>query len=168
MTIYKLLTQIIKAITHSDVNIEEHSGYSITSYKITAPRTEYGKICGARGKMIQAIKHIFEYSLSRAINEPLKVSLYEPQDGFMGHRHEEPDPNKYDPEKVTDLALDLLSFFNKVSSSWDRDDVGFYNYKFKVSHQLIDEHFIDAFNVLFNGVSKAQGCPATYEFDLNG
>ena len=163
MTIYKVLSDLIHMLTCTDTNLEESDSFNITSFKITAPRSEYGKICGARGKMIRGIKHLFEYAISRAIGEPLKVTLLEPHTGFMG-APTETEPSLYDPNKVQELCLDILSLMSEVQVEWDMDDTGRYIYTIDMEHEMIDEAFIEAFNVVLKGASKANGCSATFVF----
>ena len=152
----ELLETAIHGLTKDSVEIEEVDSQSSTLIKITAPRSEYGKICGARGKMINSIKHIWEFILSRAIGKPLRVTLLEPSGGYRSERMKNPSPDSFNAEYIQNYALDLISMFSAVQVGWEKDEFNRYKYTIQLESHLKSDTK-ECLQTLLSAMAKAKG-----------
>lgn len=69
----KLLEHIVDSIfDNKDITVSEEENEGITTFTITAPQEEIGKIIGKKGKIINAIKQVIKI---QAIKEDKKIEL---------------------------------------------------------------------------------------------
>ena len=84
----EILAESIEMLTNGKFQVFSSKESGAISLQIIVDRSEYGKICGSKGKMIRAIKHIWEVCLARGLEVPIRVSLKEPRTGFAEGRNE--------------------------------------------------------------------------------
>ena len=160
----ELLEECIFGLTEGEFSIHMKKDPRCTVFEIEVDRSEYGKICGAKGKMIRAIKFIWEACISRKIQKPVRVVLKEPLNGFSKGRQ----PNVPSEKFNQDWFHGLLEYVVDASAGGtvkrieSESDLGSSSIrKWMISNastSKINPHdYESSIDNIFAGIAKANG-----------
>lgn len=153
----RVLKLIISKPEEATIRTEE-TGDGSLGLQIIVSRPDYGKVCGSKGATIRAIKHLWEYCIARGCNQPIRVSLLEPQEGFAGIRGKLVSSENFDTAEFAATILDIISFVCDVDL---KHEVLAGVHKFDIHMTDKPDHigveFYDSFNSVFNAAAKANG-----------
>ena len=167
----EILAESIEMLTNGKFEVFSSKESGAISLQIIVDRSEYGKICGSKGKMIRAIKHIWEVCLARGLEVPIRVSLKEPSTGFAEGRNAEVSPDKFNADDFCELKEEMISLMCDVEVDYEKLSSGaVYTHKFFISMddppEYLGNEFKESFNILFHAMGKANG--GYIKFDFNG
>ena len=165
----EILAETIDMLTSGKFEIKttDHGGSVI--HQILVDRSEYGKVCGSKGEMIRAIKHLWEVCVSRGQETPIRVTLKEPTDGYAKGRSDTVPAENFDVLDFMELIEDVLNLIcetevnvddseNRQSLSWDaRSKINKIKIEMEDPPDYIKEEFYESCNVLFFAMAKANG-----------
>ena len=163
-TLDRLLKLLISKPEEASIQTDETGDGSI-GLQIIVTRPDYGKVCGSKGATIRAIKHIWEYCIARGCNQPIRVTLLEPQAGFAGIRGGIVSSENFDTHEFTATILDVVSFFCDVEVN-EELKAGVHRFDIYMTDkpEHIGVEFYDSFKSVFNAAEKANGglCECTF------
>ena len=165
----EILAEAVDMLTSGKFEILTSDDGGAVSHQILVDRSEYGKVCGSKGKMIRAIKHIWEVCIARGIEKPIRVNLREPNSGFAVGRSADVPSDKFNEEDFAELIEEIISIICDVSVDYEKLNGGslhthvFYVEMYDPPEYLGDE-FKEAFIVLFHAMAKANGGYIEFKF----
>ena len=159
------LKEIVDLLINGECEIRSTTVNECIVHYIIVERGQYGKVCGSRGKMIKALKHLWEVCISRGINCPIRINLQEPSHGFASGRSAEVSPEKFDPdvyEKLIRLTInDLCNLDCDISrkQAGDKKDNSLHIFDLKIANppNYLSDEFYDSFTSIFFAIAKANG-----------
>jgi len=166
----EILAEAMGMLTNGKFEIFSTEDRGAISHQIIVERSEYGKVCGSKGKMIRAIKHIWEVCLARGTDVPIRVNLREPNKGFAEGRSAEVSADNFDEEDFAELIEEVVSLVCDVNVNYEKLNNG-HNYTHVFFIELDDppkylgDEFKEAFNILFHAMAKANGGYIKFNFD---
>ena len=163
----EILAEVVDMLTDGNFSVSTSNSGNAIVHQINIDRSEYGKVCGSKGKMIRAIKHIWEICISRSQEVPIRVTLMEPTDGYAQGRSADVPSENFDPDDFGELMEDVISLACKSKISYSEMNKSFcYNVCIEEPPHYISSDFYDSVNVLFHAMAKANG--GKVEFKFNG
>lgn len=173
----EILAETIDMLTSGKFEVKTFTQGEAQVHQIMVDRSEYGKICGSKGKMIRAIKYIWEVCISRNEEVPIRVNLKEPIDGYSKGRSAEVPSELFDLNDFLELIEDIMDLVGQIeveiddsetrqSLEWDaRNKI----YKLKIyvedPPKYLKSEFEEACQVLFFAMAKANGGLVDIIFD---
>lgn len=167
----EILAEAMGMLTNGRFEIFTTNDHGSINHQIIVDRSEYGKVCGSKGKMIRAIKHIWEVCISRGADKPIRVNLREPKTGFAEGRSAEVSSDKFSEEDFAELIEEIISFICDVTVDYEKinsDSLCTHVFYIEMDDppEYLGDEFKEAFNVLFHAMAKANG--GYIKFDFNG
>ena len=165
----------VRSLTGGKASIDVGTSVNAMCLRILVHRAEYGKVCGSKGKMIRAIKFLFEVCMSRNQGVPIRGTLEEPTYGFAQGRSEEVPAENFDAKEYCGVVKSILSLIcvNEISfdlvkaMDWQERDTHIFKIKHDTMEGIPSIQFREAFCVMFTAIAKASGGNALYKFDNN-
>lgn len=166
----EILAEAMSMLTNGKFEIFTSEDRGSIVHQIIVERSEYGKVCGSKGKMIRAIKHIWEVCIARGTDVPIRVNLMEPNKGFAEGRSEDVPIDNFDEEDFAELIEEIISFVCDVEVNYEKLSNGSnYSHVFFVllddPPKYLGDEFKEAFTVLFHAMAKANGGFVKFNFD---
>jgi predicted RNA-binding protein YlqC (UPF0109 family) len=167
----EILAEAMAMLTNGKFEVFTSNEGGAVSHQIIVDRSEYGKVCGSKGKMIRAIKHIWEVCIARGADKPIRVNLREPSSGFAEGRNAEVPSDNFSEEDFAEIIEEIISFSCDVSVDYEKLSSGSsHTHVFFIAMddppEYLGDEFKEAFNVLFHAMAKANG--GYVKFDFNG
>ena len=157
-----ILEEAITLLTNGDFELSRINTDEALVYTIYVERSEYGKICGAKGKMIRSIKYLWETCMSRKLKKPIRVILKEPSSGYSKGRQPIVPEELFDASMFYDVISDILS----ASADADLSVKEFGDNRTKIFTYTVGEYkeqsylgqdFKQSFETLATAIAKANG-----------
>ena len=140
----EILAEVMAMLTNGRFEIFTSDDRGSTNHQIIVDRSEYGKVCGSKGKMIRAIKHIWEVCIARGTDTPIRVNLREPNEGFAEGRSAEVSSDNFNEEDFAELIEEIISFVCDVTVDYEKLTNGsLYTHIFYIEALLhVTRHFM--------------------------
>ena len=167
----EILAETVDMLTNGKFEILTSDEGGAVSHQIVVDRSEYGKVCGSKGKMIRAIKHIWEVCIARGIETPIRVNLREPSSGFAVGRSADVPSDKFNEEDFAELIEEIIAGICDVEVDYEKLNGGsLYTHVFSIEMddppEYLGAEFKESFIVLFHAMAKANG--GNVDFKFNG
>tara|TARA_Y100000401_G_scaffold116519_1_gene122482 strand:+ start:2470 stop:3006 length:537 start_codon:yes stop_codon:yes gene_type:complete len=167
----ELLEECVYALTDGDFFINSKEDSRCIVYEIEVDRSEYGKICGAKGKMIRSIKYVWEACISRQIQKPIRVTLKEPSNGFSKGRQPNVPSEKFDPSWFHSLLTyvaeaSIEGVVRQLEDEWSNESnrVSKWSVSCTCNTDINFNDYQNSLSNLFGGIAKANGGNARLQF----
>lgn len=167
----------IQNLTGGKASLEVGTSGNAMCLRIIVHRGEYGKVCGSKGKMIRAIKYLWEVCMSRKQGLPIRVTLEEPTYGFAEGRSAEVPSENFNAEEYCELIKSIMSlicdakiiFVEVEPKSWQSKSSHIYQISGEETDpRIASEEFFESCTVLFTAMAKASGGQTFYKFSFGG
>ena len=166
----EILAEAMSMLTNGKVQIFTSEDRGAVSHQIIVERSEYGKVCGSKGKMIRAIKHIWEVCIARGTDVPIRVNLKVPNKGFSDCRSAEVPLDNFCEEDFAELIEEIITYVCDVEVNYEKLSNGSnYTHVFFITlddpPKYLGDEFKEAFTTLFHAMAKANGGVVKFDFD---
>lgn len=162
-----ILEEVITLLIEGDFELRRYTQSDryendLHIYSIYVDRSEYGKVCGAKGKMIRSIKYIWEVCMARNLKKQVRVSLKEPSEGYSkGRRPSVPEEN-FDADLFLEVVSDVVEASSGGEVTYNRfkdtsPPIFTYNVVYKKTNSNLGDDYKTAIESLFTAIAKANG-----------
>jgi len=162
-----ILEEVITLLIEGDFELRRYTQtdfeeQNLYIYSIHVNRSEYGKVCGAKGKMIRSIKYIWEVCMCRHLKKQVRVSLKEPSSGYSKGRQPDVPEENFDADLFLEVVSDIVEASSGGIVSYERfkdttPPIFTYTVKYKRSNPCLGEEYKLALESVFNAIAKANG-----------
>jgi len=168
-----ILEEAITFLTDGEFNLKKTSNKDVIVYTIIVERSEYGKVCGAKGKTIRAIKHLWEACIARKLKKPIIVTLKEPTGGYAKGRSADVPAENFNQDEYLELVEDVLNLICHTTAKDHGSGGGLiphdpkgYNVYISMDDppDYLKQEFYESANVLFQAMAKANGGNVSIHF----
>lgn len=161
----RFLKETIDLLINGDCEIKSANIWDCVSFTIIVDRSEYGKVCGSRGKMIKALKHLWEVCIARGLECPIRITLQEPSHGFAKGRSAEVPSEMFNSKSFREIISitlkELCGLDCNIKEQSHKGEEGavlhVYKIEMKDTPTYISREFYDAFTTVFFAIAKANG-----------